>query len=347
MATLTQVSITTRKIIRYSIYFVVFLIFLRITFNAGTGLFRYFFPAPPPAPTVIFGRLPNIPFPDNDTPQYQYKIETPQGTLPNFGGQAIVYFMPKLSSGLLSLDNSTAKARGLGFTSLPKEQTETLYTFENPRSPATLTMNIITEIFSVDYDLSFDPIPVTFPPPAPDIATSISQSFLNKGGLLATDLTGPVTHEFLKIEAQQLIPAISLSEANLVKVNLYRMSYNQLPSVTPTSIEANVWFLISGSRDANSQIISGEYHYFPIDQNQAATYPIKSTQDATNELINGQGYIANTGSDQTGLTTIRDIYLAYYDPDTETQFYQPVYVFVGDKGFTAYVPAISPEYYGE
>jgi hypothetical protein len=45
--------------------------------------------------------------------------------------------------------------------------------------------------------------------------------------------------------------------------------------------------------------------------------------------------------------TVRKIYLAYYDAGVYTEFYQPVFVFEGDKDFVGYVPAVTTDYYGE
>ena len=41
---------------------------------------------------------------------------------------------------------------------------------------------------------------------------------------------------------------------------------------------------------------------------------------------------------------IRKVSLAYFEPVTPAQFLQPVYVFEGDRGFAAYVPAIVDKY---
>ncbi|KKQ73667.1 MAG: hypothetical protein US95_C0050G0001, partial [Candidatus Woesebacteria bacterium GW2011_GWB1_38_5] len=45
-----------------------------------------------------------------------------------------------------------------------------------------------------------------------------------------------------------------------------------------------------------------------------------------------------------GNIVIRKVYLAYYDPDQYTEYYQPVIVFEGDDDFTAYVSAIIDDY---
>jgi hypothetical protein len=348
MASLTQVAITTRKAVRYSIYFLIFLVVGRIILGFGISVIQKLFPAPPPAPTVQFGKLPPIPFPSNtDIPSLTYVIQTPEGGLPVLQTQAKVYFEPQSRPDLLALDNTKAKASNLGFPSSPVQVTPTIYRFTSANTPSSLEMNIVNGTFSIGYRLNEDPSPLSGRPPTPDVAGETAKNFLSRGALLPDDLTGPVTGEFLKVQNKQLVTAISLSEANLTKINLFRKDYDKLPSVTANPNQANVWFLISGVSDQGKQIVGVQYYYYPIDETQFATYPLKKSDEALKDLQNGKGYIANIGKNQNGKITIRRVYLAYFDSDKETQFYQPVVVFEGDNGFVAYVPAITSSYYNQ
>ncbi len=349
MTTLTSISITSRKIIRYGIYFIVFLIVGRILLNAGIGIYKKLFPAPPPAPTVKYGRLTTIPFPKNGiTAKLTYTLETPDGGLPtNMPSQAKVYFMPKTSASLLSLDAAKSKAAALGFGANAQQVSDTIYRFKNLSFPSTLQMNIITETFSISYDLAADKTPIDFRPPVAEVAASEFRSFLSGANMLPADMTGPVTHDFLKISNGQLVSAMSLSEANFVKINLFRKNYDDLPAMTGNPNQANVWAIISGAGNINKKIIASEYHYHSVDETQYSTYPIKTASEAFTELQNGQAFIASLGLNKDGGSLkIRRIYLAYFDPDVITEYYQPIYVFEGDNGFIAYLPAVTAEYYG-
>ncbi len=121
---------------------------------------------------------------------------------------------------------------------------------------------------------------------------------------------------------------------------MFRKDYDDLPSVTLKPKEANVWFMISGARSRQDQVIAAEYHYYPVDEKQSATYPIKTAQKAWEELNSGGAFVTNLGNNERGNIVIRNIYLAYYDTGQYTQFYQPVVVFEGDNDFLAYVPAV-------
>ena len=188
---------------------------------------------------------------------------------------------------------------------------------------------------------------------APDIqtATSAVTQALGKADAFPEDLSGPVTHEFLRVEGQNLVRALALSDAQLTRINLFRKPVViseeiNYPTVTANPKEGNIWFIVSGARDAGKTLIAGEYRYFAMDPTKVETYPVKTADVALEDLKTGRGYIANLGLNTSGKVTVREIFLAYYDPNVPYSFYQPVVVFKGDGEFVAYVPAVTNKYYG-
>lgn len=349
MATLTEASIIARKSIRYSIYGIIAIVILRGILLSSIALYNKLFPAPPPPPTVAFGKLSKIPFPEKNKHNINFSLETAEGGLPTFPLTTNVYFMPKTASNLLSLDYAIDKATRLGFDENPEQTTESLYKFSHKNAPATLETNIITSSFSLSYDLNSDPSPLSVKPPLPELARNSIKTYLTPATLYPKDLEeGRIESKYLKTQGGGFIPALSQSDANLVRIDLFRKNYNELPLVTQTPDEANVWFMVSGIRDRGKEIIAGEYYYFPVDESQSSTYAIKTGDMAWQELIAGNYYPASLGTTVDGDSIkIRKVYLAYYDAGVYTEFLQPVYVFEGDKDFVGYVPAVSADYYGE
>lgn len=348
MTSLTNISIVSRKIIRYGIFFIIFLIVGRIFLNTGAKIYKKVFPSPTPPPTVKYGKITKIPFPNNGiTAKLNYVLETADGNLPtNIPNQAKVYFMPKTSANLLSLDSAKSKASALGFSGDVQQISDTIYRFNSPNLPTSLQMNIITGTFSISYDLTSDKSPISQRPPVAEVASSDFKSYLSGANLLPEDLNGQVTHDFLKISNGQLVSALSLSESNFIKINLFRKSYDNLPSMTGNPDQANVWAIISGINNTGQRIIASEYHYHSVDESQFSTYPIKSVSEAFTELQNGNAFVASLGLNKDGDTLkIRRIYLAYFDPDEITEYFQPIFVFEGDNGFVAYLPALTSDYY--
>ena len=353
MTGLTQIAITARKSIRYIILFIIFLTLGRILLGVGVSVYRTIFPAPPPAPTVKFGKLSKIPFPTGaPVAKLNFTLETPTGGLPaNIPGQVKVYFMPKVNPNLLSLDNAKSKADAMGFKDKnPVAESDTIYKFTNPNFPTTLEMNIVTGAFSISYDLNADRSPISNRPPAAEIAATEFKSLLSDGSSLAEDMSGPMIPGYLKLENGALTKVLALSEADVTKVNLFRKPYDKLPSLTAKPDQGNIWGIISGAQQREQRVVAAEYHYFPVDETQYSTYPILTPTEAYNELVNGHEFIASMGQYKDGdAIKIRKIYLAYFDPDVPTDFYEPIYVFESgetdpENSFVGYVPAVNPAY---
>lgn len=348
MATLTEASIMSRKGVRYTIYSIIIFIMLRGIILTSIAIYKKAFPPAPIPATVAFGKLPKLKFPEKNKINTTFIVETATGGIPVFPDQSKVYFMPKTSSNLLSLDFAKANAKKLGFSDEAQQISESLYKFNHKSTPAVMEIDIVTGAFSISYDLNVDPSPLNMHPSQPEVAASSVKSFLGSAALYPEDLSGPVKHKYLKTQGGGFIPALSLSDASIVRIDLFRKSIDELPAVTNTTNESNVWFMVSGIKERGKEIIAGEYHYFPVDETQVATYPIKSGEAAFNELSTGNYYLASQGTIAEGDSIkIRKIYLAYYDTGTYAEFYQPVFVFEGDKDFVGYVPAVTTDYYGE
>ena len=348
MVTLTYASITARKSIRYGIYFIIFLIVGKFLLNSSIAIFKRIFPPAPEPANVAFGKLPKIPFPEKVKPNLQFVLETADGEIPQFADKTNVYFMPRKSANLLSLDYTKNFAKKLGFTQEAQQISSSVYKFNHRTSSAILTTHIITNTFSISFDLNADSSPITTRPSAPETASMVVKTFLSTANLLNDDLSGEVKHKFLKVQSGGFIPAVSLSDANLVRIDLFRKNYNEMPIVTNIPDESNVWFIVSGIREKGRDIIAGEYHYFPVDETKFATYPIKTGDTAWQELINNNYHPASIGTNtEGGIVKIRKIYPAYYDSGVYTEFFQPVYVFEGDKDFVGYLPAVTSDYYNQ
>lgn len=348
MVTLTYASITARKTIRYMIYGIIFLIVGRILLNSTIALYKKIFPPAPDPATVSFGKLPKLPFPEKKKVNLTFGIETSDGTIPTFPLTTNVYFMPKKSANLLSLDFAKENAKKLGFNPESQQISDSLYRFNHKTAPATLETDIVTGAFSISFDLHADSSPLSVKPSQPEVALSTIKSFLSSANLLPADLSGPTKHEFLKTQAGGFIPALSLSDANLIRVDLFRKEYNKLPVLTNSPDYSNVWFMVSGLRERGKDVMAGEYHYFPVDETKSSTYPLKTGDFAWQEFSSGNYYPASLGGTVEGDNIkIRKIYLAYYDSGVYTEFMQPIYVFEGDKNFVAYIPAVTADYYGE
>lgn len=345
--TLTHAAFYSRKAVKYGFLFLLLVIFGRVAWTSGTAVYRKIFPPPPLPPTVAFGKLPSMPFPDRPgLPKYTFTLQTPTGALPKTPTTVAVYFMPQRPVTYLGLDEATKLARNLGFNKTPYSLTETIYRFEREASVAVLDVNTVNKTFSVSYNLETAPDLLNQRPDSNQQAQEASQYFLQAAQLYSKDLEkGEKTFQYFKAQPPDLVETISLSEANFIRVNFFRNKINDLPIMTSTKTKSGVWFLVSGETSRDQQIIAGEFHYFPVDESKFSTYPIKTPQSAWDNLVAGGGFISQTPTSDLTQIIIRRVYLGYYDSGLPQGFLQPVYVFEGDNGFTAYVPAVTDQYY--
>ena len=345
--TLAEISYWSRQTIKWGFFFLVFIIVGRAVFNIGYGIYRSFVPPAPKAPTVTFGKLPAIVFPRSKEGNYKFTLQTPTGELPKFVPSVVVYLMPQFQSSFLGVDEAGRMARGLGFNGSLNKVSPTIYRFEHSDVPKTLDINIVNKTFSISYNLLAKPEILTMRPPSTEEAQRDIVGYISSLDLLKEEY--PLTqvgYEYLKTDGLELVPVSSLSESNFVRVNFFRKKYGELGVVTPQRTQSNVWFIVSGAGSGSSQVVAGEYHHFPVDESKASTYPIKTAEAAWGELNGGKAIIIRGLAEGKSDVTVRRVYLAYYDAGEPQQFFQPVVVFEGDGGFAAYVPAVSPQYYG-
>jgi hypothetical protein len=350
MASLTEISINSRRVIRYGVYLIILIVIARYTFLATVFLYKKFFPPPPPKPTIAFGKMPKLPFPEKEKPaDIKYVLETPDAKVPSFADQLEVYWMPPKAPDLKALEQAQKIALKLGFEGAGKPIVETIknvYIFPKTGVPSFLTINIISDVFSVSYDLNSDPSAIQSFPPSPEEAENMAKSFFRGVNPEDEEVSARSAEtQFLRIDNGKFVPVSSQSDAQFIKVNLFRKKLGKnadIASVTPKNPEANLWTIYGGSK--KEPLIAAEYHYFAIDESKFSTYPLITGEEAWNRLNAGKGFIVNLNPGVTKVT-VRKIFMAYYDAGQYAEYYQPVIVFQGDDNFVAYVPAITDEYY--
>ncbi len=349
--TLTQVAHYGRLGVKISLITLVVLIVGRVFLEAFFAYWNAAYPPPPPPPTVGFGLLPPLRFPiktDADKPA-SYQLQTANGSFPDFGDRARVYFMPKSNASLLADQRAKQIASGYGFVFAPSPlDTRTYRWTKSSPLQATLQMDIqnLTFTLTTDY-LSHPELLVQKDLPDQSHAESLVKSFIASGQNVPSDIsTVSAQISYLKSAGNDVAPAVSFSDADFVQVDLTRTPIdNQIPFYTQAGRRGIVHaILVSNGNNitGRDQIVQMEDYYHPIDYTEVQTYPIRPPAQAWQTLQGGEGYIVNKGTNPTA--TVRTVSLGYYDDTQEQQYMQPVYVFEGDGGFMGFVPAVDPRY---
>ena len=350
MANLTETAYYTRRTINWAILAVILYIILRITWSIFVIAWLYFFPPKPPPPNFRFGRLPAVKFPEptaSPSGQLTFRLGTIEGQLPVASETASVYFMPKPAANLLAIPKTQEFAKRLGLNPNPIEETKVIYRFEDDTTLLRrLRYDIVSNNFILRYGFEQDTgLFSERTLPSVDAAVSEAKSMLQTFTLYGTDLVkGTNQVNFLRLVGDKLVSTTSLSQADAVRVDFFRQNVGGLKLFTALPDEGQVVFIFSGSKNSKKKVLQFAYTIWPIDYETTGTYAMKPSSTAWEELQAGRGFIARYPTNGAISIVVRQVYLGYYDSFDPQMYLQPVFVFEGDNGFLAYVPAVIPEW---
>jgi len=337
-----------RQVVKFGLIGLVVLIVGRFTLTAAVNYYRAVNPPPPPPPTVGFGLLPKIQFPNSSAQQESsYRLETANGSLPNFGDRAKVFFMPKASLGLLSDQKVKTIAAEYDFLFAPEVLDAQTYRWKKTQPlDTTFQINAQSLKFSLTTDFLARPELLSSSKLPTNVEAAIRvKTILTTGGLLPDDVaTASGEAVYLKALGGELLPAAAYSDADYVQIDLNRTPIdNQYRMFSPEGFKGSIHAIVSGLFGSNDSVVKLEYNYYPVDYTQLHTYPLRSTDSAWRLLQAGEGYVASQGTAASSVT-IREVYLGYFDSFEPQPYLQPVYVFASNEGFLGYVPALDPAY---
>ncbi len=345
MTSLTETAFYTRKGITWLVVGLVVFLVLRFVILLGIGYYKQ---ANPPAkipPSVDFGKLERLVFPTIDRGvNLSYRLEIKEGGLPEFPDRFIVYFVPKESPSLLSNQRAAQFAGALGFNSEPVAEGQSSFRFSDSTHPRTLTVNPLTRDFSLKYDFGTDTKVLGSPPLTAEQGKTAAIEFFKNLGLLGDDVdSANGVSKLLNFENNKLVPTTNLSDVKAIRIDLFRKPIGDVPIVSPELYNSLIYTVYTGKSAIEERFIEAGYHSFSVDMTTKGVYPIKTAQQALDELEKGEGYIVHKGNGVTQ-AVIRRVYLAYYESPVYQPYVQPVVVFKGDDEFAAYVPAIINEW---
>lgn len=349
MATLTETAHHTRRLIKFGFIGIVCLLVLRSAYGRFKEYWLQRYPSPPPKPTVAFGRLPTIPFPEQEKKEYVFQLETISGGLPELRNQAKVYFVPKGQPEFYTLERAKKKAALLGFPGKTIKISDSLYHWTNQDLLlSTLEMDILDGNFVINRNWQENLFLIAASKAMRENqAETEVKGFLSRIGLLSERLINAETKvTYLRHLPPSLVPAVSFSEADLTQVELFPAPLDNLPSLTPDPSKSVISFFLKDARSDEEKFLQVEYRYQPVLAEKFATYPLKTTAQAFSELQAKEAYIFPGQADPKQVV-IRNIYLAYFETATPINYLMPIFVFQGDQNFFGYVSAVSNEWVEE
>ncbi|MBI2019185.1 hypothetical protein HYS95_00765 [Candidatus Daviesbacteria bacterium] len=346
--TLTQTAILTRQIIVFTVIGLVLLIGGLIGYNVWHAYYLANLPPVEEKPDLKFGTLPPIDFPkvSVSSSNFSYSLDTVTGGLPRIGQDEgfekliKVYFITRSFATLLSPDRSTNLARQFDITEQPQILSETQYQFS--QNDKTLFVDLDNGNFSYTNESS--------PSAKESLSDNTSlvsgfKSILATLGMIKDDLAaGRDKVVLFKIFQNALIPTQIRSEAQAAQISLWPNSVDGKPVLTARSDESLVTAVVLGSSSQIDNYLSLDFTYHPIDASTFATYPLKDTALAFEDLKSGKGVVII--EPEKPQVSISSVSLGYYLPQNYSPYLQPIFIFEGPQ-FMAYVSAVPDQYQGQ
>lgn len=296
------------------------------------------FPTPLPPPSVTWGKLPQISFPQSQyNQQFSYSINTLSGSLPSFPDRMIVNLIATPTASLQSLNNAKHLVQAVGFDGDEVRISESVYQWLNPNPPEQkMQYDIISKNFMLtsNYLLDEDIIKLNQLPDEQDSQRQ-AEDFLTQLQAFPSDIQATKSAiTFFAVQDGSLAKTTSFSNAQIIRVDFFQQDVNSYPIYYPQYPYSPLYVLIGGTGD----IVEATYNHNSI-TDTSGTYPIYSATEALEQLKKGQGYIAYyEGSSDKIL--IQNVRLGYYLDDHQLTYLMPIYIFEGNDKFTAYVSAI-------
>lgn len=360
------------------------IIMLVIFFRIGVFIKNVLNPPRIEPANQAYDKIPPLEFPESVVQgDFTYSIETLTGELPaDFPDRLIIYPIIVKQANLLDLQNAKSKMQKLGFIEdtglLVQEIAKGGSTYEWQEKKG-FQRKMVYDIVNLNFSMTSNYLTSNTVLRAESKPNEISalgkaQSFLTDIDSLPTDLDLDKTKnpdpeikyltkpQLFKINGNELLPATSLSQTQVIRVDLYQkdVAYTftagkdsdltrfqefemNLPVMYPRPPASTMNFLIASGENGNEVVTALYNHQYPnLTPEEEATYPIKSAKEAYDELTAGNGYIAAyNGSDEQIL--IDKVYLAYYLGEARQEYLMPIIVFEGQNGFFAYISAIRDE----
>lgn len=279
----------------------------------------------------------------------QFSLDTIEGKPVTATDSAQVFYLPAATTNLGFRDKIYLMAKAFGFSSDTKHVLNgTDATFADGKQ--TLSIDVTNFNFTYRYEASLEasmfsslgqvPTETQAAQRASDFLTAIDRypQELSQGKTQIIYFAyAPQNNSLRVVDTPQM--------ANVVEVDFYRPDVNDSGNgtiVSPLYFNSQNFVVLTVNND-QTHVIKAQVRFFEKSNDQVGVYPIRTGDDAWNQLKGGKAHIVFMAQNQNAVT-IKKMYMAYMDPDIYQSYLQPVYVFMGTEGFVAYVPAVSDAY---
>ncbi|MCL4364114.1 hypothetical protein M1328_02640 [Patescibacteria group bacterium] len=344
--TLTELSYQVRKLLPFLVLFI--LVFL-IIFYSFKLLFVYLEAnqAKPPIVPTLFGKI-DVPTVNEATSSANFKftLDTIEGHPVTTTDSAKVFFLPKPATRFGYREKIYLMAQALGYDTQVTDYklNGNLAVFDDGIHVLTINIGNFNFTYESKPDSSTLASSGTYIPSQTDVQNK-AIDFLKGVGRYPEELaTGTTNIIYLKYDPglDTYTNVDNQYSANLVEVDFYRQNVDGIPVATPRFFTSQNYVIMQFNKDGY-QVVKAQVAFFEKSDTQVDLYPVKTADVAWQELLDGKGIVvaATKGVRQI---SIKQMSIYYFDPDVYQSYLEPVYVFIGDNDFVAFVPAVTDQY---
>jgi len=338
MATLTNTVFFSKKALFIVGSIIALVIILLVLSRLIGSVKNIFFPPSGVPATVAFDKIGAVNLAEGIKPldNMHYTVETISGELPALSAFAKVFKIAEPVPTFGNLQDASQRATGAGFNTQPKELSSGIVKFVDPKdNTRQLTIETASQSIALTSQYLNNPEIFTAKLKSQEDPKRVAINFFESLKLPIKNFpTDKIFLENYKIESGTVDKAISLADTNLVKVIFVRDNIDSLPIINPDFDNPLVFALAT-----DKKVVSANYTVNNIQKFKFSTYPLKGTSAAFEDLKNGKG--ALNKMPKSNAFPIRNIILGYLETKKYQPYLLPVYIFVSDDGFLAYVGAVS------
>ncbi len=279
-----------------------------------------------------------------------FKLDTIEGKPVTATESAKVFFLPPTTSRFGYRERIYLMAKTLGFdtenTKYKLIGKQAIFSEPNQK----LTIDITNFNFNYQYFFEKEPdlfrqtlTPIT--KESEDTAIDFLQSIGRYPDELAKGKTNTIFFKY-NPEEKTMITLDRNIEANITEVDFYRLDVEAVPQPIPI-VSPNYYnspnYVLMMFTPSGYRILRAQINFHEKSEEQVGIYPLRSGDSAYEYLKSGKALVVSHPQGEKDVV-IRKMFIGYFDPEVYQDYLQPVYVFLGEGNFVAYVPAITDEY---
>lgn len=353
--TLTELAYYLRKYFPLGVLIFVVLLILYLSLK----IVQLTLPSTPmvvvPTPTPAFGQLAPIQLP-NAAPlptNLQYVMDTVEGVPLTATTSAKIYFVPKKTPNLGFREKAGLLAKTLlfddGTTTSKLDAPSDTYTLVDRSKRLIVDISNFNYTFSQEFDEDTQQYLANMTMPDEDSIKSKGQEIFRSLNRYPADIAqGTQTISYVAYReasgsaqaTAEIVP--NPWDANMVAIDVFPPKIGTIDTVTEDYVSSPNRVVFIPQRSTKDFVVKAQVAVYERSEDQYSNYPLKTGDQVFADLHAGKGYVIQGGDNLAGksLMKIKKMYLAYLIPGFYTPYIQPVYVFIGEDNFVAYVPAV-------